>query len=86
MDPTPGPELPSSLRVWSSEAGATVLAQPFVRGDTLYGRSRRDTVAFAVSDLARVERPRLDGWRTAAGVVGGLAAWITVGLLAGGLE
>jgi hypothetical protein len=82
---TAGPVLTSSVRVWTS-GRATVLAQPFVRRDTLYGRSRGDTLGIAVTTIERVERPRLDGLRTAGAVVGGLASWITLGLLSGGWE
>ena len=83
----PAPSLPRSLRVWtSSGAAATVLARPFVRRDTLYGRSRGDTLGIALPAIERLERPRLDGVRTAGSVVGGLAGWITLALLSGGWE
>jgi hypothetical protein len=88
-DPVPmtaGPVLTSSVRVWTSGRAATVLAQPFVRHDTLYGRSRGDTLGIAVATIEWVERPRLDGLRTAGAVVGGLSSWITLGLLSGGWE
>jgi hypothetical protein len=58
-----------------------VLVAPFVRHDTLYGRSHGDTVAVALTQIARAARPRLDGARTAGSVAGGLALWATVGLL-----
>ncbi len=86
VPPTPGPALPSSLRVWSPDTGATVLAQPFVRGDTLYGRVRGDTLGIALRSIQRLERPRLDGALTAAVVVGGVAGWIAMGFLGGGWE
>ena len=63
-----------------------MLVHPFVRRDTLYGRSRGDTLGIPLIAIEHVERPRLDGLRTAATVVGGIAAWVTVGLLGGGLE
>jgi hypothetical protein len=84
--PEPKPGMPSYLRVSAPPRDPTVLVQPFVRGDTLYGRSRGDTLGIALPAIERLERPRLDGLRTAATVVGSMAAWITVGLLAGGLE
>jgi hypothetical protein len=74
------------LRVWTSGRGAAVLIQPFVRGDTLYGRLRGDTMGLALGTIERLQRPRLDGMRTAGAVVGGLAGWITLGLLGGGGE
>lgn len=86
VPPEPEPALPSSLRVSAPGHPSTVLVQPYVRRDTLYGRSRGDTLGFVLPAIERVERPRLDGLRTAAVVVGGLAAWITLGLAGGGLE
>jgi hypothetical protein len=82
----PAPTLPSSVRVWPSGQGPTVLAQPFVRRDTLYGRAHGRTLGIALAAIERVERPRLDGVRTAGAVVGGLAGWVTLGLLGGGWE
>ena len=73
--------LPSSLRVWSSDAARTVLNDPFVRQDTLYGRSGGDTVGIALTRIERVARPRLDGAKTAGTLVGGVAAWVALGLL-----
>jgi hypothetical protein len=78
--------LPSALRVWADGDTATQLAEPFVRGDTLYGRSRGDTIGLAVARIERVARPRVDGLRTAGAVVGGVATWIALGLAGGGWE
>jgi len=86
LPPTPEPALPSYVRVSAPGRPATVLVQPFVRLDTLYGRSQGDTLGFALPAIERVERPKVDGLRTAAVVVGSLAAWISLGLVAGGLE
>jgi len=79
----PKPALPSSVRVSAPGYPSTVLVQPYVRRDTLYGRSRGDTLGFVLPALERVEWPRLDGLPTAAVVVGSLTAWITLGLVAG---
>jgi hypothetical protein len=84
--PSPVPALPSSLRISTTGQAPTVVVHPFVRHDTLYGSSRGDTVGIALTAIEHLERPRLDGLRTTATVVGGMAAWITVGLLSGGLE
>jgi hypothetical protein len=87
--PTPdaeAPHLPTSLRVWTSDHQAAILSWPLVRADTLYGRSRGDTLGFPLSAVQRLERQRLEVGRTVASVVGGLALWITVGLVGGGLE
>ena len=78
--------MPSYVRVSAPGRPATVLVQPFVRLDTLYGRSQKDTLGLASPAFERVERPKMDGLRTAAVVVGSLAAWISLGLVAGGLE
>jgi hypothetical protein len=80
------PRLPTSLRVWTAARPATVLTWPRVRADTLYGSSRGDTLAIPLSAVRRLERQRLEVGRTVAAVAGGLALWITVGVLAGGLE
>ena len=84
--PLPQPEgakLPTIVRVASgTETRTMVLTEPFVRGDTLYGRTGQDTVGVAFKQIARLERPHVHGWRTFGTVLGGAAAWITVGLLA----
>jgi hypothetical protein len=74
--------LPRLVRV-SSAAGARpmVLIDPFVREDTLYGRTRQDTVGIAVTHITQFERSRVHGLRTVGTVLGGTAAWITLGLL-----
>jgi hypothetical protein len=89
--PTPTPDaeathLPTSLRVWTSDHQGTELSWPLVRADTLYGRSRGDTLAFPLSGIQRLERQRLQVARTVATVAGSLALLITAGLLGGGLE
>jgi hypothetical protein len=80
------PRLPTSLRVWTADRAPTVLVRPIVRADTLYGSSRGDTLAIPLSAVQRLERQRLEAGRTVAAVAGGLALWITVAVLAGGLE
>jgi hypothetical protein len=74
-------ELPSSIRVWSTDGARTVLSTPFVRQDTLYGRVGGDTVGIALARIERVARPRLDGAKSAGTLVGGLTAWLALGLL-----
>jgi hypothetical protein len=78
--------LPSSLRVWSSDRQATVLDHPFVRGDTLHGRSRGDTLGIALASIARVARPRLDWARTAGSMAAGVGGVTALVLLGGGWE
>ena len=82
VPPAPGPDLPSYLRVSAPGRTSALLVHPFVRIDTLYGRSGGDTLGFALPVVGQVERPRLDGLRTAAVVVGSLGAWIGIGLVA----
>lgn len=82
LSAAPTPSLPSALRVWPAGGAITQLADPFVQGDTLYGRSRGDTVGVAIAGIERMTRPRVDGWRTAGAVVGGMAAYVAVGLAA----
>jgi hypothetical protein len=86
VSPDPAPPLPSSLRVSTPSRTSLVLVQPFVQRDTLYGRSRGDTLGIELHVIDKLERPRLDASRTAAAVLGGVAGWITLGLLGGGLE
>jgi hypothetical protein len=86
VPPAPGPDLPSYVRVSPPGRSSAVLVDPFVRLDTLYGRSGGDTLGFALPVEGQVERPRLDGLRTTAVVVGSLGAWIGLGLLAGAGE
>jgi hypothetical protein len=80
------PRLPSSLRVSAPSRTSVVLVEPFVQRDTLYGRSRGDTLGVALNSIDKLERPRIDAPRTAATVLGGVAGWLTLGLLGGGLE
>lgn len=87
--PTPAPEtsrLPRSLRVRTADHEAMVLTGPWVRADTLYGRSRADTLGIPLSAVQGLERQRLEVGRTVGSVAGGLALWITVALVGGGLE
>ena len=74
--------LPISLRVWSPSGPPVVLATPFVRSDSLIGHRAGDTVAVALATILRVERQRIDALRTTGTIAGGLAGWVTVGLLA----
>jgi len=83
---TSAPDLPRTLRVWSAGSEAAELAEPFVKGDTLYGRSRGDTLGVAIARIDSVARRRVDGLKTAGVVVASLAGWIAVGLAGGGLE
>jgi hypothetical protein len=63
-----------------------VLDRPFLRGDSVYGRFRGDTLGIAIEAVERAARPRLDGVRTVVSVAGGLAAWVGGGLLASGRD
>lgn len=74
-------ELPSSVTVWSMDSARTVLSAPFVRQDTLYGKSKGDTVGFALAGIDRVARPRLDGAKSAGAFFGGVGVLVAVGLV-----
>lgn len=74
------------MRVWTFDHHGAELSWPLLRADTLYGRSRGDTLAFPLSGIQRLERQRLEVARTVATVVGSLALVITASLLGGGLE
>lgn len=78
--------LPTLLRAWTPDREATVLADPLVHADTLYGRSRGDTLGMPLSAIQRLERQRLEVGRTVVVVVGSVALLTTVSLLGGGLE
>jgi hypothetical protein len=58
--------LPYRLRATLADSSRVELTSPFVRADTLYGRSgpKRDTLALAVEDVRRLERERFSVWRT----------------------
>jgi hypothetical protein len=58
--------LPDRLRATLADSSRVELTSPFVQADTLYGRSgsKRDTVALSVADVRRLERERLNVWRT----------------------
>lgn len=58
--------LPYRLRATLADSHRVELTSPFVRADTLYGRTgpQRDTVALSVGDVLGLERERLNIWRT----------------------
>jgi hypothetical protein len=64
--------LPYRLRATLADSSRVELTSPFVRADTLYGRSgpRRDTLALAVTEVRRLERERFSVWRTLGVTVG----------------
>jgi hypothetical protein len=68
--------LPHRLRATLADSSRVELTSPFVRADTLYGRSgpRRDTLTLAVTEVRRLERERFSVWRTIGVTVGAPAA------------
>jgi hypothetical protein len=60
------PGLPYRLRATLADSQQVELTSPFVRADTLYGRSgpQRDTVALAVGNVRALESEHLNLWRT----------------------
>jgi hypothetical protein len=61
---------PRKIRIERVDGTRLVLAQPFVRGDTVAGTVRRDTVRIAESDISRVAVRRFSWLRTGGLVVG----------------
>ena len=86
--PSPGKQqrLPSSLRVTPAGGYKTLLVEPYLRSDTLFGRSAGDTLKFPLEHLQLLERQWVDGLRTTGLILGTTALWIVVGLYGGGLE
>jgi hypothetical protein len=79
-----GADLPNRIRVTTDAAKPVPLNAPYVRGDSLYGRTNdgRDTVGFAVSDVRGLEAERFHLWRTlGATVVAPAAALIATYLI-----
>lgn len=72
--------VPYRLRATLSDSSRVELTSPFVRADTLYGRSgpRRDTVGIAVADVRGLEREGLIIWRTLGAVAAPFAALFAV--------
>ena len=68
--------LPYRLRATLADSSRVELTSPFVRADTLYGRSgpERDTLALAVTEVRGLERERFSVWRTLGLTVGAPAA------------
>ena len=66
----PDQSLPFQLRATRSDSSQVSLADPFVRADSLYGRTHGDTVGLPLAEIATLERSRISAWRTAAVVVG----------------
>jgi hypothetical protein len=81
----PPSHLPRVLRV-ATDTAPVLLNAPFVRADTLFGRRAGDTVGIALSALRGLERPRVHALRSVGLFIGATAGWLTLGLLAGGLE
>lgn len=59
-------KLPYRMRATLADSSHVDLTAPFVRADTLFGRSgpRRDTMAVPMGRIRRLERERFNLWRT----------------------
>jgi hypothetical protein len=73
-----GQPLPSSLRATRRDSSQVSFTDPFVRGDTLHGRARADSVGLPVADIAHLERERVSIGRTLGVVVGVPAAFLGI--------
>jgi hypothetical protein len=62
--------LPTSLRATRQDSTRLVLASPFVRGDTLYGRVGYDTLGVSMEEIVGLEWERLSAGRTAGLLLG----------------
>jgi hypothetical protein len=80
--------LPYRLRATLTDSRRVELTSPFVRADTLYGRSgpHRDTVALALPTIRGLERERLSAWRTLGVVVAPVAVLFAVFAIGCGVE
>jgi len=77
--------LPRVLRA-TTDTAPVLLTTPFVRADSLFGQRGGDTVGIALSEVRRLEQPRVHAVRSASLVLSATAGWLVLGLLAGGLE
>jgi hypothetical protein len=84
--PAPQQRLPSSLRVLQPSGEKLLLIEPYVRSDTLYGRTGADTLRIPLHQIRGLERPFVDGLRTTGLILGTTAALVTLSLYTGGLE
>ena len=68
------PDLPYRLRATMADSTRVELTAPFLRADTLYGRTgngpRPDTTALSVTAVRGLERERFSLWRTLGATVG----------------
>jgi hypothetical protein len=71
-----GADLPHRVRVTAGEKKPVALNAPYVRNDSLFGRTNdgRDTVGFAVADVRGLETERFHLLRTLGATVGVPAA------------
>ncbi len=69
-------KLPYRLRATLTDSSHVDLTAPFVRADTLIGRSgpRRDTTAVPMGSIRRLERERFNLWQTLGVTVAAPAA------------
>jgi hypothetical protein len=70
----PDHSLPYRLRATRADSSRIAMTAPCVRGDTLYGRVKGDTVGVALATITRLERERVSAGKTALLVVGVPAA------------
>ncbi|HUR96254.1 MAG TPA: hypothetical protein VMY76_16865 [Gemmatimonadales bacterium] len=73
-------KLPHRLRASLADSSRVELTAPFVRADSLYGRSgpKRDTLALSVAEIRELERERFNVWRTLGATVVAPAAALLV--------
>jgi hypothetical protein len=73
------PDLPQRVRVFSGDSAPIPLNSPYVRRDSLFGRTDgRDTVGFAVATVKALEASRFHLWRTLGATIVAPAAALLV--------
>lgn len=85
---TESTSLPYRLRATLADSSRVDLTSPFVRADSIYGRSgpKRDTLALSVADVRRLEHQRFNIWRTLGAVLAPPAALVGVAVVACSVE
>jgi hypothetical protein len=71
-----GADLPHRVRVTTQASKRVALNAPYVRGDSLFGRTNdgHDIVGFAVAEVRSLDAERFHLWRTLGLTVAGPAA------------
>jgi hypothetical protein len=69
---------PKEVRLRGEDGRQTVLRQPFIRSDSLLGRTKRDTAGLALNEVRAIEVRRFDWLKTTGAVI--LTFGVTMGV------